>query len=85
MSPDQERFLNLQRLPAILTRDQTGWVLGFQTHEISTLMHKRLLRPLGNPAENGGKFFAVVEIEELGRDKRWLARARDTIKDHWLR
>jgi hypothetical protein len=85
MSPDQERFMNLHRWPAILTREQTAWVLGFQVHEISELMRKRLLRPLGNPAANGGKYFSMVEIEELGKDRRWLGRARDVIVDFWLR
>ena len=77
--------MNLQRWPAILTREQTAWVLGFQVHEISELMRKRLLRPLGDPASNGGKYFSMVEVEELGKDRRWLGRARDAIKDFWLR
>ena len=84
MSPEYERFMRLQRWPAILTREQTAWALGFQLHDIATLMRKRLLRPLGDPANNGSKFFAMVEIEELAKDKRWLGKARDAVKDHWL-
>ena len=83
MSPEEERFMKLVKWPAILTRQQTAWVLGLQVHEISELMRKRLLRPLGEPAANGVKFFATVEIEELGVNRRWLARARKAIQEHW--
>lgn len=83
MNSEEERFMKLLKWPATLNREQTAWVLGFQCHEIAELMRTGLLRPLGEPAANGGKFFATVEIERLGKDRSWLGRARKVIQKHW--
>jgi len=63
MKDDQHRFLSLLgQLPARLTAEQAGWVLNCQSHDIPALVSARLLKPLGNPAQNGAKFFATVDI-----------------------
>jgi hypothetical protein len=41
------------------------------------------LKPLGHPARNGPKYFATAELEELRRDRKWLAKASDAIVGYW--
>ena len=77
--------MNLQAPPARLTRQQKAWYLGFQFHDIPTLVKAGLLKPLGRLAPNGLKYFATVELEKLRTDIKWLARASDAIKLHWRR
>ena len=40
-------FLNLKTPPSRLTKEQAAWFLGFAPDEISILMAKGLLKPLG--------------------------------------
>jgi hypothetical protein len=53
---------------ARLTSEQAGWVLNCQPHDIPALVSSRPLKPLGNPAQNGGKFFCTAEVLELLKD-----------------
>jgi hypothetical protein len=86
MKDDQLRFLTvLGQLPARLTAEQTGWVLNCQPHDIPALVNARLLKPLGNPAQNGAKFFATVDILELLKDRPWLVKMTNAINQHWQR
>jgi hypothetical protein len=62
MKEDQSRFLSLLgQLPLRLTAEQAGWVLNCQAHDIPALISARLLKPLGNPAQNSTKFFATSD------------------------
>lgn len=80
------RFLSLLgQLPARLTAEQAGWVLNCQPHDIPALVAARLLKPLGNPAQNGTKFFATVDILETLKDRSWLTRLTNAINQHWQR
>lgn len=83
MNPDKAQFLNLQRVPARLNVEEAAWHLGFLPHEIPVLMASRLLRPLGNPAANGCKYFAAVELEKCRQDATWLGKASDAIVKYW--
>lgn len=83
MNPERAQFLNLQRPPARLSMEEAAWYLGFLPHEIPVLMASRLLKPLGSPAVNGGKYFAAVELDRCRADATWLARASDAIVKHW--
>jgi hypothetical protein len=84
MKDDQHRFLSfLGQLPARLTAEQTGWVLGCQPHDIPALVASRLLKPLGNPPPNGIKFFCTADILELLKDRSWLTKVTNTINQHW--
>jgi hypothetical protein len=84
MKDDQHRFLALLgQLPARLTAEQTGWVLNCQPHDIPALISSRLLKPLGNPAANGIKFFATADVLELTKDRSWLGKVTNTINQHW--
>ncbi len=47
------------------------------------LIQKGLLKPLGRPAQNGDKFFAKVELEDLKKNKEWLSKATLTVTLYW--
>ncbi|MGA2177418.1 MAG: hypothetical protein ABSH38_20790 [Verrucomicrobiota bacterium] len=86
MKDDQHRFLSLLgQLPARLTSEQAGWVLNCQPHDIPALITSRLLKPLGNPAQNGSKFFCMADVLELLKDRSWLVKVTNTINQHWQR
>jgi hypothetical protein len=84
MKEDQHRFLTLLgNLPARLTAEQTGWVLNCQPHDIPALVNARLLKPLGNPAQNSTKYFAAADVLEKAKDVSWLVKVTNTICQHW--
>jgi hypothetical protein len=79
MRDDQYRFLSIHRLNA----EQVGWILNVQPHDIPTLVVTRLLKPLGNPAANGCKYFSAADVLELAKDRSWLARVSAAITQYW--
>jgi hypothetical protein len=84
MREDQHQFLSIfGQPPARLTVEQAAWALGCQPHDIPALVSSRLLKPLGNPAQNGIKFFATADVLELVKDRTWLAKMTNTINQHW--
>ena len=84
MKDEQHRFLSLLgQPPARLTAEQAAWVLNCQPHDVPALVTSRLLKPLGNPAPNGIKFFATADVLELLKDRSWLTRMTNTINQHW--
>src|SRR5437016_6275995 len=78
----ERTVLDVLRLPARLDVRQTAMLLGVQADEIQILMRAKLLNPLGEPAQNGHKFFSSSDIEALGRDRAWLDKASKTITRH---
>jgi len=82
MSPDTHALLSLPRLPAVLSVEEAGGVLGFQTHEILILARSGHLKPLGKP-RRVPKRFASVYLRTLGEDPNWLGHATDLIARHW--
>ncbi len=84
MRDDQHRFLSLLgRLPARLTAEQVAWVVNCQPHDIPVLVAARLLKPLGSAPPNSVKYFATVEVLGLMQDRTWLAKAANTMTQHW--
>ena len=84
MRDDQHQFLTLLgQLPARLTAEQAAWVLNCQPHDIPVLVAARLIKPLGNPPQNGVKFFATSDLLEASKDRTWLVRISSTIYQHW--
>ncbi len=84
MKDEQHRFLALSgQLPARLNAEQAGWVLNCQAHDIPALITARLLKPLGNPAQNSTKYFATADLLELLKDRAWLVKVTNTISQHW--
>ncbi len=73
----------MRTLPARMHVKEAAWYLGFGVHDIPILVSKGLLKPLGNPAPNGGKYFAASVLAELRLDVGWLARASNAIVGHW--
>ncbi|HUD46697.1 MAG TPA: hypothetical protein VMR33_07695 [Candidatus Baltobacteraceae bacterium] len=84
MKDEQKQFLALVgRPPARLTVEQAAWVLGCQPHDVPILIASRLLKPLGNPSQNGVKVFSTAEVTETAKDRAWLAKMTQTISQHW--
>jgi hypothetical protein len=83
LSSERERFLNLRNLPAQLCASETSHLLGFAPHDVPVLAAKGLLKPLGHPADSAPKYYALVTVQELKADVKWLHRARQIIYDHW--
>ena len=80
MNDEQRFFLSVFRQPpARLTVEQVGWVLNCASHNIRILVRAGLLKPLGDPPENGEKVFHTDEILELIKNKSWLARVTNAI------
>ena len=86
MSDDQHKFLSLlAQPPARFTAQETAWALNVQLHDIPILIAKRLLKPLGDPAPSGTKWFAASEVLTVSRDEAWLHKATKAIQDSWKR
>ena len=72
---DPRSLLHAERLPGRLNAEQTAALLGFQAHDIPTLVRAKLLSPLGGPRLNSVKYFAAASVERDRLDVRWLERA----------
>lgn len=83
MQQDVVSFLNLKSPPGRLTKEQTAWFLGFTPDEITILMARGHLKPLGHPADNGPKHFLAATLEDLRRDEKWYSKATDAIIEYW--
>jgi hypothetical protein len=83
MNTDRYEFLKLARLPGRLTSQETAYILGFAQHDISVLVAHRLLKALGNPPPNGGRYFSSVEVENCRCDTKWLDKASGLMVKHW--
>jgi hypothetical protein len=84
MKDDQQKFLALLgKPPARLVAEQVAWVLNCQPHDVPPLVAARMLKPLGNPAANGIKYFATSDVLDLSIDRVWLAKMTNTISQHW--
>jgi hypothetical protein len=79
-----EKIMSLpSQLPARLAPEKVAELLGFSPYEISVLMRKGLLKPLGKPAPNAHKYFCAVEILELSNNREWLDKATRAVGKHW--
>lgn len=58
-------------------------MLNCQPHDIPALIHARMLKPLGNPSQNGTKYFATADLLEIAKDRAWLAKMTTAINTHW--
>jgi hypothetical protein len=47
------------------------------------LIAAKLLHPLGKPAPNGQKYFALCELEACYANRKWLEAASEAINRHW--
>ena len=53
------------------------------THDIPALIDARLIKPLGNPAQNSTKYFCMADILEAAKDRSWLVKMTIAINSHW--
>jgi hypothetical protein len=84
MKEDQQRFLSvLGRLPLRLTTEQVAWVLNCQPRDVPILFASRLLKPLGNPPQNGIKLVSADELLGLAQDRAWLAKVTNAVHEYW--
>ena len=83
MHPERYQFLTLRIPPARMNAEETAWYLGFMPHDIPVLIRSKLLKPLGNPAPNGNKYFSELDLRELRADPAWLQKASSTIVRFW--
>lgn len=81
--PEVAAFLNLRSLPGRLNAFETARILGFEEHDIPTLVRAKVLKPLGNPARNAHKFFAQADVIAHRDSAEWLSRATALIAKNW--
>ena len=55
--------------------EEAAIIFGWPAYYIPFLVRAGHLRPLGKPAQNARKWFAVVELERLSGDAEWLDKA----------
>ena len=83
MNENQHRLLSLSgQLPARLTAEEVAWLLNCPHHSIAALLAARLLKPLGNPATNGIKYFCTADVQEAIKDRSWLTKVTNAIIQH---
>lgn len=75
----QSLCLMAQRLPGRLNAEQAAALIGCQTHDISSIIRAKLLRPLGSPQPNAVKYFSSAKLLEACNNERWLDRVTKAI------
>ena len=80
---ERHQFLSVAGLPGRLNTQEAAWVLGFADHDIPVLIANKMLKPLGHPPPNGGRFFALSDLEPLRLDRKWLDKASAILVKHW--
>ena len=84
MNNDHREFLNLRRLPATIDAGQTAVLLGISEANVTILVNKGFLKPLGkNLAANATKWFSSAAIEDLARNPEEMSRMHHLISSHW--
>jgi hypothetical protein len=69
-------------LPARITADQTGRLLGFHVDSIDYLVNIRVLDVLGGSSPGTQRMFASAYVLELCGDIEWLAKATRKVRQH---
>lgn len=82
---EKQFLLNCRRLPARLTLEEAGVILGFLPHEMRVLLSGGVLKAavLARPAQNGHKWLATTEVLKCSESREWLERATSTVARHW--
>lgn len=74
-----DRYLLRAHPPARLKASEAADLLGFHEDDMTILVRQKLIEPLGEPAHNAVKYFALVDVEELGRGRGGLSVATKSI------
>ena len=83
MDTPRYELLKLARLPGRIDSEEAACLLGFKFHDIPILVAHRMLKPLGNPPLNGGRYFASAQIDQLRHDVKWMDKASAILIKHW--
>ncbi len=75
------QVLQVFRLPARLTAQEAGALLGFHPDSVAYLAKSGLLKALGEIGDVQ-LMFATVEIRRLCTDEKWLTKATNAIRHH---
>ena len=68
---------------ARLTAQEVAEVFRFSDEDMAVLMSEGLLEPLGDPPQNGHKYFSRVVIEQLAQNPDWLDKATAVTSKYW--
>ena len=71
----QQQHQSEQSWPACVDAEAAAQFLGWPPYFMPLLARAGHLKPLGKPAQNARKWYAVVELERVSRDPAWLDRA----------
>jgi hypothetical protein len=74
-----ERYLLRAHPPARLKASEAAELLGFHEDDMALLVRENLIEPLGEPTHNAVKYFALNDVEAMGRDGAALAAATKAI------
>ncbi len=75
------RVLQSLRLPARLTVEEAGALLGFHPDSVAFLAKSGLIKTLGQN-EDVQLTFATVHIRTLCGDEKWLTKATNEVRAH---
>ncbi len=76
---NNNRVLQSFRLPARLTVEEAGALLGFHSDSIDYLAKQGILSALG-AVDDVQIFFATAHIRRLCNDEKWLAKATNAVR-----
>ena len=74
-----ERYLLRSNPPARLKASEAAELLGFHEDDMALLVRLNLIEPLGDPANNAVKYFALADVEALGRGRDGLSAGTKAI------
>jgi len=75
----QQSIQNGQPWPACVDAEVAARFLGWPPYFMPLLARAGHLKPLGKPAPNARKWYAMVELERVSRDPAWLDKAIRTV------
>lgn len=86
MKSDQEKLLNLRRLPVFLNVEQAADRLGLSAEEVRILIRAKLLPLAGNSGPGEKQLFGSAKLERMLEDQAdWPDRARKTLVSYHRR
>ena len=78
----QQSIQKGQPWPACVDAEAAARFLGWPPYFMPLLARAGHLKPLGKPAPNARKWYAMVELERVNRDPAWLDKAIRIVERH---
>jgi hypothetical protein len=79
---DRETFLNLRHLPFRVDYVEAGYLVNATEEQIAIGVSKKLFKPLGKPSQNARKWLALVDVQQVARDRASLDRLTNAIASY---